>query len=178
MTDSEIAGECEGAEPDVEDSGEAEESLHGLEDQLKECEERAESYLDRLQRLQADFANYKKRNAKETMESIEYAKEDIILSLLDVVDNFERALESIPPDSDADTTKKGIEMILRQFRDVLEKEGVSLIDADGQTFDPYLHETIARVTCDAESGTVVEVMQCGYKLKSKVIRPSMVKVAE
>ena len=178
MTDSEIDGECEVAEPDTEDAGEAEEPLKELKDQLKECEERAESYLDRLQRLQADFANYKKRNAKETMESIEYAKEDIILSLLDVVDNFDRALESIQPDNDVDTTKKGIEMILRQFRDVLEKEGVSLIDADGQTFDPHLHETIARVACSEESGTVVEVMQRGYKLKSKVIRPSMVKVAE
>ena len=177
MTDSDIK------ESEPEPSGEAEEkageeSLQQLKEQLRECEERANSYFERLQRLQADFANYKKRTAKETMESIEYANETLIISLLDVIDNLERALDSIQQNNDVDTIRKGIEMTLQQFRDLLEKENVSPIDALGQTFDPRLHETIASVKSDAESGTVVAELQRGYKLKSKVIRPSMVKVAE
>ncbi len=156
-----------------------EDSLQELKDKLKECEERANSNFDRFQRSQADFSNYKKRTAKETIESIEYANEGIILSLLDLIDNLERALESTRTEGDVDATRKGIEMILRQSYDLLEKEDVTRIDAEvNQMFDPHLHETIARVACDAESGTIVEVLQCGYKLKSRVIRPSMVKAAE
>ncbi|HDJ38700.1 MAG TPA: nucleotide exchange factor GrpE [Methanosarcinales archaeon] len=185
MTDSN--NEESGAVGEVENAGATdtieeaapEDPLQELKDKLEECEERAAANFDRFQRLQADFANYKKRTAKETIESIEYANEGIILSLLDVIDNLERALESIKREGDVDATRKGIEMILRQFYDLLEKEGVTRIDAEvNQMFDPHLHETIARVACDSESGTIVEVLQCGYKLKSKVIRPSMVKAAE
>ena len=178
--ESGAVGEVEnaGATDTIEEAA-PEDPLQELKDKLEECEERAAANFDRFQRLQADFANYKKRTAKETIESIEYANEGIILSLLDVIDNLERALESTKMEGDVDATRKGIEMILRQFYDLLEKEGVTRIDAEvNQMFDPHLHETIARVACDSESGTIVEVLQCGYKLKSKVIRPSMVKAAE
>jgi len=164
---------AEGADADTDA-----ESLQALKERLTECEERADSHFDRLQRLQADFANYKKRTAKETVESIEYANESLILSILDVVDNLERALNSIQQDHDVDHIKKGIEMILRQSYDVLEKEEVFPIESVGEIFDPYLHETIARVKCDSESGIIVEELQRGYRFKSKVIRPCMAKVAE
>ena len=178
MTDSEI-GESGALEVDAAEGADADaESLQALKERLTECEERADSHFDRLQRLQADFANYKKRTAKETVESIEYANESLILSILDVVDNLERALNSIQQDHDVDHIKKGIEMILRQSYDVLEKEEVFPIESVGTAFDPYLHETIARVKCDSESGIIVEELQRGYRFKSKVIRPCMVKVAE
>ncbi|MEA3325418.1 MAG: nucleotide exchange factor GrpE [Euryarchaeota archaeon] len=180
MTDSEIE-ESGVPEVDVVEGADADtgaESLQALKERLTECEEKADSHFDRLQRLQADFANYKKRTAKETIESIEYANESLILSILDVVDNLERAIDSIQQDPDVDHIKKGIEMILRQFHDVLEKEEVFPIESVGKAFDPYMHETIARVKCDSESGTIVEELQRGYRFKSKVIRPCMVKVAE
>lgn len=164
-------GSAEGAGADAE-------SLQALKERLTECEEKADSHFDRLQRLQADFANYKKRTAKEAVESIEYANESLILSILEVVDNLERALNSIQQDNDVDHVKKGIEMILRQSYDVLEKEEVFPIESVGEIFDPYIHETIARVKCDSESGIIIEELQRGYKFKSKVIRPCMVKVAE
>ena len=177
-TDSEIE-ELDASEVDTAEGADADaESFQALKERLTECEKRADSHFDRLQRLQADFANYKKRTAKEMVESIEYANESLILSILDVVDNLERALDSIQPDHDADHIKKGIEMILRQFQDVLEKEEVFPIESVGKEFDPYLHETIARVKCDSESGIIVEELQRGYRFKSKVIRPCMVKVAE
>ena len=178
MTDSEIE-ESSALEVDAAEGADADaESLQALKERLTECEERADSHFDRLQRLQADFANYKKRTAKETVESIEYANESLILSILSVVDNLERALDSIQQDNDVDHIKKGIEMILRQFYDVLEKEEVVPIESVGEAFDPYLHETIVRVKCDSESGIIVEELQRGYRFKSKVIRPCMVKVAE
>ena len=183
MTHSEIeeSEESGALEVDAAESADVDidaESLQAVKERLTECEERADSHFDRLQRLQADFANYKKRTAKETVESIEYANESLILSILDVVDNLERALGSIQQDHDADHIKKGIEMILRQSHDVLKKEEVFPIESVGEIFDPHLHETIARVKCDSESDIIVEELQRGYRFKSKVIRPCMVKVAE
>ncbi len=187
MTDSDIermdAGTREEAHETVEEEGDEEgaepqQQLQELKERLKECEERADSSFERLQRLQADFANYKKRTAKETMDSVEYANEEIILSLLDVVDNFERALDSIQQNNDVSAVKKGIEMIFQQLWDMLKKEDVVPIEAVGKTFDPHLHETVARAKSDVASNTVVEELQRGYKYKSKVIRPCMVRVAE
>lgn len=181
MTHSEIEESEEPGALEVgaaEDAGADAESLQALKERLTKCEEKADSHFDRLQRLQADFANYKKRTAKEAVESIEYANESLIMSILEVVDNLERALDSIQQDNDVDHVKKGIEMILRQSYDVLGKEEVSPIESVGEIFDPYLHETIARVKCDSESGIIVEELQRGYRFKSKVIRPCMVKVAE
>ncbi len=168
--DHEVIEEDADAEPQQE--------LRQLKKSLEECEGRADSSFAQLQRLQADFANYKKRTAKETIDSIEYANEEIILSLLDVVDNFDRALDSVQQNNDVSAVKKGIEMIFQQLWDVLEKEDVVLIEAVGETFDPHLHETVARVQNDVASDTIVEVLQRGYKYKSRVIRPCMVKVAE
>ena len=164
---------------DEEDAdAKSQQELQQLIESLEKCEERANSSFAQLQRLQADFANYKKRTAKETVDSIEYANEELILSLLDVVDNFDRALDSVQQNNDVSAVKKGIEMIFQQLWAVLEKEDVLHIEAVGETFDPHLHETVAKVQCDVASETVVEELQRGYKYKSKVIRPCMVKVAE
>jgi len=174
------AGTHEEAHEVIEEDADAEpqQELQQLKERLEECEKRADSSFAQLQRLQADFANYKKRTAKETVDSIEYANEEIILSLLDVVDNFDRALDSVKQNNDVSAVKKGIEMIFQQLWDVLEKEDVVPIEAVGETFDPRLHETVVRVQSDIASDTVVEELQRGYTYKSKVIRPCMVKVAK
>lgn len=178
--DREDAGTREEPHEAIEEDADAEpqQELQQLKESLKKCEERADSSFAQLQRLQADFANYKKRTAKETVDSIEYANEELILSLLDVVDNFDRALDSVQQNNDVSAVKKGIEMIFQQLWAVLEKEDVAHIEAVGETFDPHLHETVAKVQCDVASETVVEELQRGYRYKSKVIRPCMVKVAE
>ncbi|HIE32204.1 MAG TPA: nucleotide exchange factor GrpE [Methanosarcinales archaeon] len=180
MTGSDIDRTDAEAHEMIEGEGDAElqQQLQELKERLEECEDRADSSFERLQRLQAEFENYKKRIAKETMETIEYANEEIILSLLEVLDNFERAIDSIQQENDVDAVKKGIEMIFQQLCNLLEREDVIPIEAVGKIFDPYLHETIAKVKSDVDSNTVVEELQRGYKYKSKVIRPCMVRVAE
>ncbi len=166
----EVIGEDADAKPQQE--------LQQLTESLEKCEERADSCFAQLQRLQADFANYKKRTAKETVDSIGYANEELIISLLDVVDNFDRALDSVQQNNDVSAVKKGIEMIFQQLWAVLEKEDVVPIESVGETFDPRMHETVAKVQSDVASDTIVEELQRGYKYKLKVIRPCMVKVAE
>ena len=128
----------------------------------------------RYLRLMADFQNYKKRVEKEKRDLYSYANEQIMSDLLTVMDNFERALEH---DAD-DNFKEGIELIFKQLQDALEKSGLAEIPALGEDFDPNVHNAVmAEETEDYESGKVSGVMQKGYTLNGKVIRPSMVKVA-
>ncbi|MHC1567584.1 MAG: nucleotide exchange factor GrpE [Candidatus Syntropharchaeia archaeon] len=140
-------------------------------------DEKAKEYLSRLQYLQADFENYKKRMEKEKKEIVESATENLIIKLLDIMDNFQRAIDSAKNTKDWDALMKGIEMVFAQFRNVLEKEGVREIEAVGCEFDPYKHEAVGYVSSeDEEEGTIVEELRKGYMLHSKVIRPSLVKV--
>ncbi len=125
-------------------------------------------------RLMADFQNYKKRVEKEKKDLYAYANEIIMNELLTVLDNFERALGH----DDGEGFKEGIEMIFKQLGDVLEKSGLAEIPAMGEDFDPQKHNAVMTEDTDEyESGKVSEVMQKGYTLNGKVIRPSMVKVA-
>jgi molecular chaperone GrpE len=131
-------------------------------------------------RLQADFANYKKRTAAEKLQISEVVKMDVITNILPVIDNFERALQ-VPQDKVADDVKSfidGYEMIYKQLLGVLEKEGVTKIDAVGKPFDPNYHQAVMRVPSDEyDDDVVVEVLQEGYLLGDKTLRPAMVKVA-
>ena len=123
----------------------------------------------------ADFQNYKKRVEKEKKDLYSYANEKIIIELLSVLDNFERALEQ---ETEGDGFKEGMEMIFKQLGDVLEKSGLAEIAALGEDFDPNFHNAVmTEETEEYESGKVSGVMQKGYTLNGKVIRPSMVKVA-
>ena len=125
-------------------------------------------------RLMADFQNYKKRTEKEKSDIYAYANEKIVTQLLEVLDNFERALSHECAD---EGYAKGMEMIFRQLSDVLEKAGLEEIKALGEDFDPNFHNAVmTEDNADYESGKVTGVMQKGYRLNSKVIRPSMVKV--
>ncbi|MEG0391406.1 MAG: nucleotide exchange factor GrpE [Anaerovoracaceae bacterium] len=125
-------------------------------------------------RLMADFQNYKRRSEKERGDIHAYANEKIVNQLLEVMDNFERALNH---DSD-DNFKEGMVMIFNQLKEVLKKSGVEEIEAENAEFDPNFHNAVMMEDTDAvESGKVSQVLQKGYTLNGKVIRPSMVKVA-
>ncbi len=134
-----------------------------------------EDLLNRLQRLQADFINYRKRSEKEKNEMTLKGKIELCENLLPVIDNFERALDSAELEGDF---FNGVEMIYRQIITVLNKEGIKEISELGEEFNPEFHEAIMRVEADdQEEGTVVEVLQKGYIVEGRVIRPAMVKVA-
>ena len=135
---------------------------------------------NRYLRLQADFANFKRRSEAEKQQMAGIVKMDVLANVLPVIDNFERALQT-PQDGVADDVKSFIEgyaMIYKQLVAFLEKEGVTKIDAVGKPFDPNYHQAVMRVASDEyENDTVVEVLQAGYLLGDKTLRPAMVKVA-
>lgn len=153
-------------------------SAEGSEEKEETCEEvkEDEDLNTKYLRLMADFQNYKKRTEKQKSEIHAYANEKIVLKLIEVMDNFERALGADA--SEGDSFKQGIEMILKQLSDVLTDAGVKEIEAESTVFDPNFHNAVMMEDTDkVESGMVSEVLQKGYTLNGKVIRPAMVKVA-
>ncbi len=152
--------------------------LDELRKALKEEQNRAEDYLNRLKYLQADFDNYKKRVNKDMIELVKYGNERLIIKLLDVVDNLERAMISGREVKNKETLLDGVEIIFKDLKEILRKEGVEEIYTIGSAFDPNLHEAIDKIeTKDCPSNMIVEEMQKGYLLNDKLIRPSKVKVA-
>jgi len=135
---------------------------------------------ERFLRVSSDFRNFKKRAEKEKKDIYSYANEKIICELLPVMDNFERAILSVEPENtSSEKMLRGIEMVFKQFEDVLNSSGLEKIDALGKPFDPNFHHAVmVEETEDFETETVLEVFQTGYSLNKKVIRPSMVKVAK
>ncbi len=145
-----------------------------VEEETADTEADKEDADARYLRLMADFQNYKKRVEKEKKDLQSYANEKIITELLSVLDNFERALQQ---EAGGDGFKEGMEMIFKQLGDVLEKSGLAEIAALGEDFDPNFHNAVmTEETEEYESGKVSGVMQKGYTLNGRVIRPSMVKV--
>lgn len=139
-----------------------------------EKDESEESGNEKYMRLMADFQNYKRRTEKEKAEVFSYANEKIVTELLSVLDNFERALAQESAD---EKYAEGMELIFRQMRDVLTKAGLAEIDAVGKEFDPNFHHAVMTDdNADFESGQVTAVLQKGYTLHDKVIRPAMVRV--
>jgi len=148
------------------------------EDQSESARLRAErdTLLDRLARLQAEFDNARKRTAKEQQDFRDYALSDSIRALLPILDSFERALDS--EHRDTSEFRNGVELIHKQLQDALAKLGLRAIPAAGEPFDPHLHQAIQMVDTDeAPDHQVLEELQKGYKLKDRLLRPSMVKVA-
>ena len=140
-------------------------------------DEKLEELNAKYMRLMADFQNQRKRFEKERADIYQYANEKIVKNLLEVIDNFERALEATK-DSDA-SLHDGMELIFKQLMAALEKAGVAERKALGEEFDPNFHNAVMMEETDKyESNKVSEVMQKGYTLNSRVIRPSMVKVAQ
>jgi molecular chaperone GrpE len=130
-------------------------------------------------RLAADFQNYKRRTEEEKSKTYAYANEKFSTDLLEVVDNFERAISQDTTEGADVKFIEGMELILVQLRNVLTKNGVEEIEAEGAEFDPNLHHAVMTEPATKKNvGKVTEVLQKGYKLKDRVIRPAMVKVAQ
>lgn len=146
-----------------------------LETEMQKLKAERDTLLDRLARLQAEFENARKRGAREQQEFREYAVSDAIRPLLPVLDSFERALNTAPEKSEF---RGGVELIYKQLQDALAKLGLRPIAAKGELFDPRQHEAIEMVdTNDVRDHEVLEELQRGYKLKDRLLRPAMVKVA-
>jgi len=135
---------------------------------IKEKDKIIEDNLNQMKKIQADFINFKNRVEKEKEEFVKYANRELMLKLLDVLDNLERASQA---------GDEGIKLIYKQFKDILEKEGLEEIDTTGK-FDPYYHEVIAVENSDCEEGKIIEVLQKGYILKNKILRHSKVKICK
>jgi len=149
-----------------------------LEKALEEEKKKTEEYLTRLKYLQADFENLQKRTKKETEEMVKYSNEDLMVSLLPVLDDLERALNAGKSSDNKDAVIGGLELILKETQNVLFQKGLSEIHSVGMKFDPTKHEAIGFVSsADREDNTVIREFRRGYMLNEKVIRPSMVEVA-
>lgn len=135
---------------------------------------------NKMLRLQADFLNYKARTEKERTATYGNAVSDVLTDLLPIIDNFERAIESVNSENqEVINFKNGVKMIYDQFLNTLQKRGLKEIEALDSKFDPNIHSGIAfEVTEEKEEDTVIEVFQKGYLVNDKVIRPSMVKIAK
>ncbi|MDW7650116.1 MAG: nucleotide exchange factor GrpE [Bacillota bacterium] len=144
-------------------------------DELAGLKEENAQLFSRLQRLQADFDNYRKRMKTEKQDWATQAICDLVRELLPVIDNLERAKEA---KGSAEALAEGVDLVYRQFLTALEKQGLSVIEACDTEFDPNCHHAIMQVECDRPENTVVEELQKGYKLQERVLRPSMVKVAK
>ena len=163
-------------------SSQEEKSL--LEDQLNELKEElekkhnlVEGYLDRLQRLGADFANYKRWHEIDKTEAIKVSNEQLFLNFLEVIDNFERAFDAGKGSGDEEGLREGFEKILKHFLMVLEREGVERIEPEDDLFDPYVHEAVEHEESDKYTDSmVIEILRKGYRYGDKVIRPVQVKV--
>ncbi len=148
--------------------------LPALQQRLEEERQRAESYYSSWQRTAADFANYKRRTEQERAETSRFANSLVILHLLPVLDDLERALASVPRELAGFTWVDGVHLIYRKLYAALEAQGLAPIEAVGQSFDPTVHEAVLRAS--GPDGQVLNELQRGYTLQGRVIRPAMVTV--
>lgn len=151
-------------------------ALETLQAQLTEAQAKTQEYLEALQRERADFTNYRRRAELESSQMGRIATGTTIKKFLAVLDDLERALAHRPAE---DVWSNGIELVYRKFLSLLEAEGVSRMEAEGQPFDPNLHEAIMQEPSETHaSGTVIAVLQPGYLHGERVLRPALVKVAQ
>jgi molecular chaperone GrpE len=145
---------------------------------LEAAQAEAKDYLDATQRLQAEFINYKRRVERDLTSSVQSATGNAIRRYLDVADDLERALKNRPQEGSGADWAQGIDLIYRKLMNAFEADGVKVIEAEGQPFDPNLHEAISQEDHpDYESGQVIGVVQAGYILGERVLRPARVRVA-
>jgi molecular chaperone GrpE len=174
------------AEPSVRDSGPVEgvggnrevpptSVQQGGDDAVAALQAERDELFDRLQRLAAEFDNFRKRNARENAALAERANERLVKELIPILDDLGRALEAAAEHEEA-KLEEGVRLVHRSLADLLTKEGLSEIDTEGQ-FDPHVHEALLSQPSTADEGSVIEVVQKGYKLGEKVLRPARVVVA-
>lgn len=150
--------------------------MESLKEEVNQLKDEKDELYQKLLRKQAEFENYKKRTQKEKEKDRKYKSEDVVTDILPVLDNFDRALQQEVTEANKGFVD-GVTMVYNQLKDALQKHGVNEIEAVGKPFDPNLHHAVMQVEDDtAESNSIVEVLQKGYILKDRVIRPAMVKV--
>lgn len=166
----------ENLEKDETEEIENEEGSEEVKEEASDEDEKYKNLMDKFMRLQADFSNYKRRTETQKSEFVELGVKKIVNDLFPVIDNFERAMDSI---GDKDSTYDGIRMIKDQLTDVLKNEGIVEMKALGEEFDPMYHHAVLTEDSDEyESGYVIEVLQKGYLIDDKTLRPAMVKVSQ
>ncbi|MFH1454516.1 MAG: nucleotide exchange factor GrpE [Armatimonadota bacterium] len=153
------------------------EEVNPLIEENAKLKEDLDAANEQIKRMQADFENYKKRLSEEADRSRKYASERIIIELLPLMDNLERAINNIEEGADISSLKKGIELIYKQMNDVLSREGLKCIKCEGESYDPNFAEVLmCEDNPDYDEDTVIEDLEKGYILGDKVIRPAKVKV--
>jgi molecular chaperone GrpE len=162
----------ESAEPSADQAAEAE----PLEVQLQKAGEDVQKYLANWQRAEADFQNYKRRVEQERDESRRFALASLVINLLPILDDFDRAFGSLDPRLAGLTWFDGMRLVHRKLQMIMDNAGVAPIEAEGQPFDPRYHEAVAH--SDGEEGKVLAEVQRGYKLHDRVLRPAMVVVGK
>jgi molecular chaperone GrpE len=171
--------EVQAGEPEAETEIVLAEDLHAIQKELQESRAKASEYLEGWQRTLADFSNYKKRVDRDQAQVYQNAAGAIIKRFIEVLDDMDRALKNRPQDGEGAVWANGIELIYRKLISILENEGVKAMDLQGQVFDPNLHEAITlEDSADHESGQIIEVLQQGYMLGDRVLRPALVRVAK
>jgi len=178
---TEIAGEAESiATRQVESGKDQVSEIEALQEALQEQTAKAEEHLDQWRRTAADFANYRKRQDKERQDQISWARANLLLSFLPVLDDLERALDELPEEAAESNWSSGIELVVRKMHAVLAKAGLQEIEVEaGQLFDPNFHEAVLYEENTAyPEGSVVQVLQKGYTLDGKVLRAAMVSVSK
>lgn len=164
-------------DPDVYELPPTEVEISELEKELLELKKEKSEIYDRLLRKHADFENYRKRIEKDKREFQVYAVSELITELIPILDNFERALAQ-PEEHAGSDYRKGVELIYRQLKDVLEKRGLRAIETSGEIFDPNFHEAISREERnDLPENTILGEFQKGYFFRDKLLRPAMVTVS-
>ena len=168
--------EIEIIEPDDEDDLD---TCEELEMKLAEVLSEKDEYLDGWQRTQADFANYKKRVERDRQQVQQNATANVVRRYVDILDDLERALANQPQDGEGAVWADGIDLVYRKWLSALEVDDVKPMEVDGQLFDPTLHEAISQEESDEhESGEIIEVVQTGYSIGDRVLRPARVRVAQ
>ena len=155
-------------------TGEEAEDVEALREALEKRRKEAEEYLANWQRALADLANYKRYAEQEKQEILSFGNSALILSLLPIVDDFERAFASLPPELEGANWIEGIKIIYNNLKAALEKAGVTVIETEGEPFDPHFHKAVMRRP--GKEGMILEEIQKGYKLKDRVLRSSLVVV--
>ena len=166
--------------PDEEVKGEAGETKRKKFSKEKELESKLKEQHDKYLRLAAEFDNYRKRTMKERIELTQYVSTELITRILPVIDDFERAIDSMRSTQDIDVVRQGIELIYNKFKDYLNQQGVKEIDALNQEFNTDYHDAVTKFPVQENElkGKVIEVVHKGYTLNDKVIRYSKVVVGE
>jgi molecular chaperone GrpE len=153
-------------------------AIEALQLALKSAQEEAAANLDGWQRAQADFMNYKKRIEREQVQTRQDAAMRVIRRFLEVVDDLDRAMANQPADSAGTEWMAGVDLVYRKLMNILDSEGVTVMEVAGQQFDPNLHEAISlEPSPDHVSGQIIEVLQKGYMIGDRVLRPAQVRIA-